>query len=55
MKLKITWTKGSELTKTVVEGTTIKDTMRRGYQQCQWDCVLEVTTEDNRPIQPIKA
>jgi hypothetical protein len=52
MTFKIVFTKGTpELKTAVVEGATIKEALRRGYQQHQWDCILEITTPENETIQ----
>jgi hypothetical protein len=51
MTFKIVYTKGTVMTSAIVEGSTIKDALRKGYQHHQWDCILEITTPDNLTIQ----
>jgi len=34
-----------------VQLQTIKEALRKGYQQHQWDCILEITTGQNETIQ----
>jgi hypothetical protein len=51
MTIKIVFTKGSSMKSVLVEGQTIKEALRRGYQQHQWDCILEITTPENATIQ----
>lgn len=55
MTFKITFARGNEIQKALVEGSSIKDAMRRGYQQHAWDSVLEVSTPDDQPIQGVAA
>jgi hypothetical protein len=51
MTLKITYTKGTELKTLVLDAPSIKEALRSGYRQCQWDCILEITTPDNQTVQ----
>jgi hypothetical protein len=51
MTIKIVFTKGSEMKSVLVDGQTIKEALRNGYRQHQWDCILEITTPKNETIQ----
>jgi hypothetical protein len=53
MRFKITYAKGTELAKLVIEAATLNEAMRNGYSQTQWDSVLEITTADDKTIQGV--
>ena len=55
MIFKITWSRGTELTKSLIEAPDVVAAMKRGYRECQWESVLEVTTADDKPIQAVAA
>ena len=55
MTYKFTYCRGTQLSQVLIDGQSLKEALRQGYRQCQWDSLLEVSTPDNRPLQPTKA
>jgi len=55
MTYKFTYARGTQLAHILIDGTSLKEALRKGYSQCQWDSVLEVSTPDNRPLQSLVA
>jgi len=53
MQYKISFTKGTQHAKALIEAPTVVEAMKRGYKQYGWESVLEVTTADDKPIQPL--
>ncbi len=53
MQYKISFTKGPVHTKALVEAPTLIEAMKRGFREHGWDSVLEVTTADDKPVQPV--
>ncbi len=51
MTFKITYAKGTELKRVLLEAATVNEAMRVGYRQYGWDSVLEITTADDKTIQ----
>jgi hypothetical protein len=50
MLIKFIYARGERLLQAVIEAPTVKEAMKRGYAQCQWDSILESTTTDNKPL-----
>ena len=55
MTYKFTYARGTQLSSVLIDGASLKEALRKGYSQCQWDSVLEVSTPDNRPLQSLVA
>ncbi len=53
MQYKISFTKGTQHTKALVEAPSLVEAMKRGFKQHGWESVLEVTTADDKPVQPL--
>lgn len=53
MQYKISFTKGIQHTKALVEAPSLVEAMKRGFKQHAWESVLEVTTADDKPVQPL--
>jgi hypothetical protein len=54
MTYKFTYCRGTQLAHVLIQGASLKEALRQGYKQCQWDSLLEVSTPDNRPLQSLK-
>lgn len=55
MRIKVIYARGPRLASALIEAPTIKEAMRRGYAEYQWDSVLEATTPENKPLQSAAA
>ncbi len=51
MTFKIIYARGIELNKVLIEAASLKEALRKGYQQHHWDSVLEISTPDDKPLQ----
>ncbi len=53
MIFKVTWSRGTELTKSLIEAPDVVSAMKKGYKEYNWESVLEVSTADNKPLQAL--
>lgn len=51
MRLKVTYTSGTQIRTAIIEGATIQDALRNGARTLRWDSILEILTEDTQSIQ----
>jgi len=55
MIFKISWSRGTELKKSLIEAPDVVAAMKKGYKELNWESVLEVSTADNKPLQAVAA
>jgi hypothetical protein len=55
MLFKITYSRGTELKKAFIEAPDVVAAMKKGYKECAWESVLEVSTADDKPLQAVAA